>query len=220
MSQTNSATAFQVQNAAGNNIFAVDTSGAQIVLGKPGAGGVSGKLVVNNATNANTVTVVSGTTSSSYQLTLPTALSGVAGDCLKDTTGAGVLGFGSCGVAGVTLQATTPGTPDTGNFNISGTGIAATFKAGTSLLAPLLDTATAVALNIGTTNATGINLNQNTAIASGKALTANGNVLFKAASASTTAFQVQNVAAGALLTADTTNPAGHHKWQYTDYSDC
>ena len=43
--------------------------------------------------------------------------------------------------------------------------------ASTSILAPLVDTASAGALDIGTTNATGINLNQNTTIGTGKTLT-------------------------------------------------
>jgi hypothetical protein len=53
----------------------------------------------------------------------------------------------------------------TSNFNVSGTGIASIFQAGT------FDTATAVALGIGSTNATVINLNQNTALAATKSLT-------------------------------------------------
>ncbi|HVQ43378.1 MAG TPA: hypothetical protein VMT30_00205 [Candidatus Saccharimonadia bacterium] len=51
------------------------------------------------------------------------------------------------------------------NFWISGTG-----RLDTSLQTPLLDTATAVALAVGTTNATAINLNQNTTVAAGKNL--------------------------------------------------
>ena len=46
-----------------------------------------------------------------------------------------------------------------------------TVTAATSLRAPLLDTASATALAIGTTNATAINLNQNTTLAAGKTLT-------------------------------------------------
>ena len=63
----------------------------------------------------------------------------------------------------------------TANFRISGTG-----RANTSLQAPLFDTATAVALNIGTTNATAINLNKDTTITgaitqSGGAISMTGN---------------------------------------------
>ena len=60
------------------------------------------------------------------------------------------------------------------NFNISGTGQAATFQASTSVLTTLLDTSSAAALNIGTTNANAINLNQNVTVAAGKSLTLAG----------------------------------------------
>ncbi|HUC89314.1 MAG TPA: hypothetical protein VMR45_00770, partial [Patescibacteria group bacterium] len=52
------------------------------------------------------------------------------------------------------------------NFWISGTG-----RTDTALQSPLIDTPTAVALALGTTNATAINLNQNTVIAAAKTLT-------------------------------------------------
>lgn len=52
------------------------------------------------------------------------------------------------------IQNTT--SPQTANFDITGTGQAATFQAGTSVLAPLLDTATAGTLNIGTATATAV----------------------------------------------------------------
>ncbi len=57
----------------------------------------------------------------------------------------------------------------TANFWISGTG-----RADTSFTTPLLDTATAVALNIGTTNATQINLNKNVVVAASQSLTITG----------------------------------------------
>ena len=54
------------------------------------------------------------------------------------------------------IQNTT--TQQTANFNISGTGIAATLQGTTSVLTPTLDTPTAGALAIGPTNATSITL--------------------------------------------------------------
>lgn len=123
----NSTTAFQVQNTGGNDVLTVDTSNSIVVLGQASA--TNAALVLQNSTNANTITLQSGITTGSYTLTLPTAVSGTSGSCLKDTTGAGALGWGACGGAGaggVSLQATTPGTPDTGNFNVSGTGIVGT----------------------------------------------------------------------------------------------
>jgi hypothetical protein len=69
-------------------------------LGSPGV--ANGSVFFNNATNANTVTLQSGVTSTSYAITLPSAI-GTAGQCL---TVAGVvgttqtLGYGSCGGGG------------------------------------------------------------------------------------------------------------------------
>jgi hypothetical protein len=102
---SDSTTAFSIQNANSVNILNIDTTNGELEVGSynGGTNPVNGKLVINNSTNANTVTLVSGATSSSYTLTLPTAL-GASGDCLVDTTGAGVLGFVSCGGSGTTLQ--------------------------------------------------------------------------------------------------------------------
>lgn len=58
----------------------------------------------------------------------------------------------------------------TANFRIDGTG-----RAGTALQAPLFDTATATTLNVGTTNATAINLNKSTTITG--AITQSGGVI-------------------------------------------
>ena len=100
----NSATALQVQNAAGNQVFTVDTSAGQVVLGKPGGSGLTGILTFNNATNSNTASIQSGTTSSSYTLTLPTALPGST-QCLQSTN-TGTLLFASCAPGSGTLAST------------------------------------------------------------------------------------------------------------------
>lgn len=102
----NIAAAFQVQNAGSNELLTIDTSGTEannfVRFGK--ASTISGRIVFNNSTNANTVTVVSGVTSTSYSLTLPTALPGST-QCLQSTSG-GVLSFTSCGGGSSTLAAT------------------------------------------------------------------------------------------------------------------
>lgn len=119
---SNSATAFQVQNAANNSILTIDTTGTtQITLGK--ASTLNAKVVFANSTNANTATLQSGVTSASYSLTLPTAL-GASGDCLKDTNGSGVLGFASCGGgSGVTTVGAFSGSSQPNGATISGTTI-------------------------------------------------------------------------------------------------
>ncbi|QQR52227.1 hypothetical protein IPG36_06725 [bacterium] len=78
------------------------TGASTLTLGTAGPAGNTGAVLFNNATNANTLTLQSGATASTFALTLPTALT-TAGDCLKDTTGAGVLGFAACSTA-ATLQ--------------------------------------------------------------------------------------------------------------------
>jgi hypothetical protein len=92
--QTASATAFQVQNASSNAVFTVDTSGNQIVLGK--ASTVNGQFVLQNGTNANTVTIASGTTSVGYSISLPTA-AGSASQCLQYGGSGSQLQWGACG---------------------------------------------------------------------------------------------------------------------------
>jgi hypothetical protein len=89
---------FQVQNNAGNSILGVSSSsGTSVQFGQGST--LNGKIVFNNSTNNNTVTIQSGATATSFALVLPTVL-GASGDCIKDTTGSGVLGFGACGTGG------------------------------------------------------------------------------------------------------------------------
>jgi hypothetical protein len=166
-SLTNSATAFQVQNAAGTGIVLdADTS--------------NGRVGINNAAPAYALDVT-GDINSSTQLR-------VGGTVVCTSAGCTAAGAGT----NVSLQATSPGTAQTGNFNITGTGIAGTLQA-TTVYGNTVDSVTSgTALNIGTTNATtGINLGQNTSIASGKTLTVQGSTLFKPATDTATVFQVQ-----------------------------
>lgn len=96
----NSTTAFLVQNASGHEVLGVDTAGSQVLLGK--SSNVTGKLLVYNSTNGNTITIQSGTTTASYTLTLPTAAA-ATGECLKAGTVSGSsvpLTWGSCGGGG------------------------------------------------------------------------------------------------------------------------
>ena len=101
------ATAFQVQNASGNNVFAVDTSGSQIALGK--ASTVNGAIEFYNNSTAYTVTINSGGTlangGSGYSLTLPITAP-TTSQCLQSgPSTASQLTFGSCGGGGsTTLQ--------------------------------------------------------------------------------------------------------------------
>ncbi|HET9850265.1 MAG TPA: hypothetical protein VFP35_01430, partial [Candidatus Saccharimonadales bacterium] len=71
-SLSNNSGAFQVQDSSTNTIFAVDTSGEQIILGK--ASSKVGKLVFNTNAGANNITLVgpAGNPTGNYTLTIPT----------------------------------------------------------------------------------------------------------------------------------------------------
>jgi parallel beta-helix repeat protein len=84
-------------------------------------------------------------------------------------------GSANCGFAATTggtgyIQNQNAGAQATSNFWISGTG-----RADTSITTPLLDTATAAVLNIGTNNATQINLNKNVVVAASQTLRITGD---------------------------------------------
>ena len=135
--------------------------------------------------------------------------------------------------SGVQLQTTTPGTAQTGNINISGTGVF-----GTALQSLSLDTTSAATLSIGTANASTVNIATNDSahtigIGTGAAAqsvtvgSTNGasslllqagtgnvtlatnnssaSIIAKSGTNSTAAFQVQSASGITLLNADTTN---------------
>lgn len=67
------------------------------------AGSAPGQVSFYNGSNSNVTILQSGATGPpSLTLTLPSA-TGSSGDCLKDTSGTGILGFAACGT-GTTLQ--------------------------------------------------------------------------------------------------------------------
>jgi hypothetical protein len=155
--------------------------------------------------NASTIGVqYGGTGLSSYAVgdllyaSSTTALSKLsdvaAGSCLKSGGTGTAPTWGTCsGAAGVTLQGSTPGTPDTGNINVSGVIIA-----GTTLQGPSLDRSTAGLLNIGATNATGVlitpattisnnlTVNTTTTSTSGSVASVNANLTINPSSTTTT----------------------------------
>ncbi len=169
---------------AGNNALTLGTSSS-----------VTGAVVFKGSGGTGTITLAGPTTpnAGNFTLTLP-AITANANVCTDNSICAGYAPI-SGGSNYVQLQGTTPGSAQTGHFNVTGTGIA-----GTSLQAPLIDTPTAAtALNVGTTNANQINLNQNTVIASGKTLKVNG-------ATSTSTFQVQNAASDIGINVNTVTP--------------
>ncbi len=81
------------------------------------------------------------------------------------TTGSVCTGYAAGSGSSSYIQNQNAGQQSASNFWISGTG-----RADTSITTPLIDTPTAALLNIGTTNATGINLNKNVTVAAGQYL--------------------------------------------------
>jgi len=148
-----------------------------------------------NTTGANRSTLGWATQSAANSILLPNEGGTI---CIQGSVNCGFMTGGSV----VQLQGTTPGTVQTGNFNVSGVGIAGTLQAPT-VYGNTLDTISGTTtLNIGTTNATsGINLNQNVTVASGKTVTIQGATHITANSP--TALQVTSAGGNNILTVDT-----------------
>jgi len=167
-----------IQNASStDDIFTVDFANNEVELGQSGPGGLDGKLVFNNSTNLNTLTLQSGVTGGAVVLTLPVD-DGASGDCLQ-SDGNGVLSFAACtggaggGVTninsitgvidllGTANQITvSDNSPAAGDITLSlpqniHTGATPQFS---GVLASSLTTAAAGTLSIGTSTATAITL--------------------------------------------------------------
>lgn len=102
-----SSTAFQVINGSSKEVLTVDTSANKLLLGKLGSSGLNGALTFNTATASNYQVglTVSGSTTGSYTLTLPTAAPGGNNYCLQSSTG-GALSWAPCGGSGTTRTMT------------------------------------------------------------------------------------------------------------------
>jgi hypothetical protein len=126
-----SSTSSLALQVAGANVLTANQSGtvSEALIGSTGN---TGRITFTNFGNSNTVSLQSGVTAASYVMNLPTAI-GTAGQCLNISSVAGStqnLGYADCLTTstGVQLQGATPGTAQTGNFNISGTGIAGVLR--------------------------------------------------------------------------------------------
>jgi hypothetical protein len=162
-------------------LFRLTGASAQTITGI--AGGTDGRRItlVNAGANAATIANNSASSTAANRITTGTGanISLASGGSISLVYDSGaslwrVIGTTAVVAGGtnyVTLQGSTPGTADTGNFNISGTGIAATLQGSTSVLTPLLDTASAAALSIGTSTATSVSIGK-----SGAATTVNGTL--------------------------------------------
>jgi hypothetical protein len=139
----------------------------------------SGVLKLDNGTNIGNGLYVttSGNPGSGSALIVANSTAGSPSGNLLDlqVSGTSQLAVDS---SGNLTQNGGSGTTDTVNDQriSAAANFTGTVTAATSLLAPLLDTASSGILSLGTLSATVIDLNQNTIVASGKSLTANGNV--------------------------------------------
>lgn len=185
---------FELQDSSGNITAKFSSGGNTITLGRIASSGTvtAGSIVLGDGTTDNFgATLNTSTITASRTISLPDANGTI---CLQNASG---CGFATGSGAAVILQAGTPGSAQTGHFNITGTGIAGILQASS------IDTASAGTLNIGPTNANLIVLNQNTSIASNKTLTADGSVLLQDATNSTSAFQIQNNVGSNIFKVDT-----------------
>jgi hypothetical protein len=153
----------------------------------------AGQLQQTNGSNTSTLGFA--TQNAANSILLPDASGTV---CLQ---GAAACGFAT-GTAASYIQNQNASQQSTSNFWISGTG-----RADTALQAPLFDTATSTALAIGTTNASSINLNQNTSLAAGKSLTVVSNAT------------TQTGAAQIILKNSSVNKAESGRIRFTESTD-
>jgi hypothetical protein len=174
------------------------------------AGGIDGRILtlVNAGSSAATISNLSGGSSANNQIntgtgsdvTLPV---GSAMYLVYDG-GANVWRIvGSSGGNGVTLQSSTPGTAQHGNFNIDGTGIAGSFDSAVSGTLNL-GTTNAAAVLVGVSSSTGTITLQQSGIT--QVITGSGSApsnVIKTTTNSASAFVVQNSSANQVFGVDT-----------------
>jgi hypothetical protein len=154
--------------------------------------GASPIVFEGGTADANELTLSIGTLTADRTITLPNEDGTV---CLQGATS---CGFAAASGSANYIQNQNAGAQATSNFWISGTG-----RADTAFTTPRLDTASAVALTIGDTNATAINIGKT---GSNITTTVNGQFLSKASTDTTTVARVQNSQGDAVLNVDTVTP--------------
>jgi fibronectin-binding autotransporter adhesin len=159
-------------------LFRLTGASAQTITGI--AGGVDGRMItlVNAASQSATIANNSGSSSAANRIitgtgTNMTLAAGASINLVYDSGASFWRVVGSTSAVGggtyVNLQGSTPGTADVGNFNITGTGIAATLQGSTSVLTPNIDVISAGTLSLGTSTATAVSISK-----SGATTTVNG----------------------------------------------
>jgi parallel beta-helix repeat protein len=164
----NDTAAFTFQKADGTNVLTVDTTNDKVLI--------AGTLDTTTATTLS-IGTSTATAISIGKAGITTTIAGNTGVTLNATTGTTMVCQNTTGLLSTCdatylaptatnfIQNQNSAQQATANFWISGTA-----RADTSVTTPLLDTATAVALNIGTTNATAVNLNKSVTVAANQSL--------------------------------------------------
>jgi hypothetical protein len=165
---------FLARNSADTSTAAITAANYLYGFTNSSSAVASGVLELDNGSNTGKALYVtaSGNPGSGNALIVANNTAGSPSGNLLDLQKAGASEF-SVDYNGNLTQNGGSSTTDTVNGQriSSAASFTGSVTAATSVLAPLVDTASAGVLNIGTTNATGINLNQSTTVASGKNLT-------------------------------------------------
>jgi hypothetical protein len=161
----NSIAAFRVLNATSGALLTADTTNNAVAFGQ---NGLAGKIQLFEPTSgSDTATLQTATLTANRTITLGDENGTI---CLQGSV--------NCSFAADSGSASyiqnQNSVSQAANFRINGTG-----RADVSIQTPLLDTAAAGTLSIGTTNATAIALQQNVSVASGKTVTIQGATLIQ-----------------------------------------
>lgn len=150
-------------------LFRLTGASAQTITGI--TGGTDGRMVtlVNAATQAATIANNSASSTAANRIITGTGadmtlIAGASISLVYDSGASLWRIVGSTSAVGggtyVNLQGSTPGSADVGNFNITGTGIAATLQGSTSVLTPNVDVVSAGTLSVGNSIATAVSISK------------------------------------------------------------
>jgi hypothetical protein len=127
---TNSSTAFRIQSAgASNTLLTANTSDNTLRVGDSTGTGADTTLLVLDSTTADPTTIA-GMNGGIFYRSDSGTLKAIVGGAVVDicTTAVTCSGYSASAGSTIQLQGTSPGTAQTGNFNITGTGIMTALK--------------------------------------------------------------------------------------------
>ncbi len=174
LTKLNSTVALAVQNTSGLGQLTVDTTNKIVQVGNAVTDANATLLILDSYNGGSDPAGYNG---AMYYNTSTNKLrcyeNGAWTDCIT-TSGPGGANTSLSNLTSTSVNQTlTANASNSLDIGTSGTSWRSGYF-GTSIITPTIDTNSAVALNIGTTNATSINLNQNTVVAAGKTVTITG----------------------------------------------